>query len=71
MNEIIGFISIGGLIIIQLVAFAYGYGKLNEKVGALLDRLSTLEKVVFTNSARINDLSKNQARLEGKLEVKT
>jgi NRPS condensation-like uncharacterized protein len=44
MNELAGFITIGMLIFLQLIAFAYGYGKLNQKVNDSCNRLTRIEK---------------------------
>ena len=40
--EIIGFTSIGGLVVVQLIAFAYGYGKIVQKVSNIDKRLNDL-----------------------------
>ena len=40
--ELAGFVSVGALVVIQLVAFAYGYGKLNGKVASIDKRLNDL-----------------------------
>ena len=58
--EIAGFVSIGALIIVQLVSFAYGYGQLNQK-------MHNVDK-------RLNDLSHRFDKMEERvrtLEVKT
>jgi len=58
--EIAGFVSIGALIIVQLVSFAYGYGQLNQK-------MHNVDK-------RLNDLSHRFDKIEERvhtLEVKT
>ena len=55
--ELIGFLSLGVLVVIQIAYFAYTFGKLNGKV-ASIDR-------------RLNDLTHRYDRMEeriGKLE---
>ena len=55
--EITGFVSIGMLIVVQIVIFAYNFGKLNGKVASI--------------DKRLNDLSHNLIKIEervGKLE---
>ena len=55
--ELAGFVSIGGLIVTQIVYFAYSFGRLNGKV-------SSIDK-------RLNDLTHRYDRMEerlGKLE---
>jgi len=57
--ELVGFVSIGILIAIQIAVFAYGYGKLNQKVCSI--------------DKRLNDLSHRFDKIEErvyKLEVK-
>ena len=51
--ELAGFVSVGALVVIQLVAFAYGYGKLNGKVASI--------------DKRLNDLSHLYENIEGRL----
>ena len=36
----LGFITLGGLVIVQLITFAYGYGKLTQKVKDISQRLN-------------------------------
>ena len=40
-----GFIGIGALLIVQLVGFTYGYGKLTQKVNDICRRLNRIEKI--------------------------
>jgi len=50
--DVVGFISIGFLVIVQITAFAYYYGKLTQKV-------SDIDK-------RLNDISHSIERLENR-----
>lgn len=59
MNELVGFASIGILIAIQLVAFAYGYGKVNQKVNDISHQLNDL-------SHKFNSVESRVGRLEGR-----
>ena len=44
---LVGFISVGFLVILNLLLAAYTYGKLSEKVQGLCDRVDKLENKVF------------------------
>lgn len=54
-----GFIATITLIVIQLIGFAYGYGKLNQKVGSIDNRLNDL-------SHRFDKVEDRVGRLEGR-----
>ena len=43
-SQIAGFVTLGLLAICNLLAFAYGYGKLTQKVNDLCRRLDRLER---------------------------
>jgi hypothetical protein len=47
-----GFISIGVLMIVQLVAFAYGYGKLNQKLTDNCEKTNKIWNKVFNGGGR-------------------
>ena len=53
---IVGFISIGLLVVIQLVTFAYGYGKINQKVSNVDKRLNDLSHILEVLERRIGKL---------------
>ena len=42
MNELIGFLGLGTLMIVQISLFAYGYGVLNQKVSSIEKRLESV-----------------------------
>ena len=42
MNIIIGFSSLGALIIIQLIAFTFAYGKLTQRVADMSGQIHNL-----------------------------
>ena len=44
--SIAGFVSIGVLVIINIGSFAYGYGKLNQKVNDHSERLTRIENAL-------------------------
>lgn len=46
-----GFISIGALMIVQLVAFAYGYGKLNQKLSDNCEKTNKIWNRVFNGKS--------------------
>ena len=45
---LVGFISVGFLVVLNLLSVAYTYGKLSEKVQGLCDRVDKLESKVFS-----------------------
>lgn len=49
--ELVGFASIGILVVIQIALFSFGYGKLKQKVDDHCRRLDRIEKLV-NNSFR-------------------
>ena len=57
--EIVGFTSIGVLVIIQISYFAYSFGKLNGKVGSIDKRLNDL-------SHRYDMMEQRIGKLEGR-----
>ena len=46
MAEVIGFISIGAMIIVQVGVFSYHYGRLNQKVDSQGKRLERIENTL-------------------------
>ena len=57
--EIVGFSSIGLLVVIQISYFAYSFGKLNGKVGSIDKRLNDL-------SHRYDMMEQRIGKLEGR-----
>ena len=57
--EIVGFSSIGLLVIIQISYFAYSFGQLNGKVGSIDKRLNDL-------SHRYDMMEQRIGKLEGR-----
>ena len=53
--EIVGFVSIGVLVIIQISYFAYTFGKLNGKVTSIDKRLNDLTHRYDRMEERIRD----------------
>lgn len=62
-----GFISIGVLVVIQIVCFAYGYGKLSQKVNDSADRINKVEKRQSSMNGDTKDILNRVAWIEGKL----
>jgi len=61
MNEpgiLIGFVSLGILIIIQIVMYAYGYGKLSQNVTNIDKRVDALTDRFERLDTRVDKLSK-------------
>ena len=44
--DVIGFISIGLLVVVQITAFAYYYGKLTQKVSDIDKRLNDMSHCI-------------------------
>ena len=59
MMELVGFISIAVLVVIQISYFAYSFGKLNGKVSSIDKRLNDL-------SHRYDVMEERIGRLEGR-----
>jgi len=55
----VGFIGLGIMVVIQIALFAYGYGKLNDKVGNIDKRLNDL-------SHRFDRVEDRVGKLEGR-----
>ena len=47
MENVIGFFSIGFLIVVNIILVAYGYGKMNQSLNDICRRVENLEKHVF------------------------
>jgi len=63
MNEIAGFIGVGVLLVIQLVAFAYGYGQINQKVSSIDKRLNDISHRFDKIEERVNKIEVNVAKI--------
>ena len=48
MENVIGFFSLGFLVVINIILVAYSYGKMTQGLGDLCRRVENLEKRVFT-----------------------
>ena len=49
---IAGFSTLAFLIILQLIFFAYGYGRLNQKMSDTCDKVDTIWKKVFNGGSK-------------------
>ncbi len=58
-------ITVGALVIINIIIAAYGYGKLNQKVSDFCRRLEKVEGRVTKVEEKVNAVE----RIEGKLET--
>ena len=54
--ELIGFFSIGVLIVLQIATFAYSYGKINQKVASIDKRLNDISHYTNKMENRIGKL---------------
>jgi len=63
-------IGVGCVLFLQLLAFTYGYGKLNQKVKGICNDTSHIWKEIEDVRESLVDIAKKLAHLEGKVEVK-
>lgn len=77
MDILIGIISVGALVIVQLVAFAFGYGKLKQlaednrtSIDSLGKQVSDLNKASSEIQIKVTDLSTRVKMLENVYNTK-
>ena len=66
--EFFGFVGIGLMVLVQIVMFAFGYGKISQKVSDLCKRVEGLEKKVNNTDTHLDKLIEKIARIEGRLQ---
>ena len=66
--ELYGFVSIGLMVLVQIIIFAFGYGKISQKVSDLCKRVEGLEKKVNNTDTHLDKLIERIARIEGRLQ---
>jgi len=68
-GTIIGFISLGFLIILQIGMFAFGYGKLTESVKNIRNNQGDMRTAINNNRLQVETLSNAIAKIEGKIAL--
>jgi len=66
--ELYGFVGIGLMVLMQIIMFAFGYGKISQKVSDLCKRVEGLEKKVNNTDTHLDKLIEKIARIEGRLQ---
>ncbi len=58
-------VALASLLILNVVAFAYGYGKLTQKVSSICSRLNHLTDATTSIAEKVSDIAERLSRLEG------
>ena len=66
--ELYGFVGIGLMVLVQIIMFAFSYGKISQKVSDLCKRVEGLEKKVNNTDTHLDKLIEKIARMEGRLQ---
>lgn len=65
MIELAGFISIVVLVVIQIILFAFGYGKLSQMVSNNKETIKALKDSAITNSTNISKIERHLDKING------
>ena len=65
MIELAGFISIVVLVVIQIILFAFGYGKLSQMVSNNKETIKALKDSAITNSTNIGKIERHLDKING------